>query len=319
MNILVTGGAGFIGSHLVERCIAEGHRVICVDNFDTFYDPKIKEKNLSNVINHDMFTLYRDDIRDAKRMDTIFSNTKPDIVIHLAARAGVRPSIKDPLIYEDVNLKGTMNILECVRKYKVKKMIFSSSSSVYGSRTNIPFKEDEFAQKPISPYAATKMAGEMLCYTYHHLYQIPIICLRLFTVYGPRQRPEMAIHKFTRALLSNEEITLYGDGASARDYTFVSDIVSGIVASIEVECNYEIMNLGDSETVKLSTLIELIQKNCGCNGKITYLGNQPGDVPVTCASIECATKVLKYKPKVNIAEGIEKFVQWYKSEFDING
>ncbi|HRZ86474.1 MAG TPA: GDP-mannose 4,6-dehydratase [bacterium] len=314
MKILVTGGAGFIGSHLVDRLLADGMQVVCIDNFDSFYDPRLKERNIAGPLKHRRFTLYRDDIRDLPAMEKIFKKHRPDALVHLAARAGVRPSIKDPLLYEDVNIKGTMNLLECAKKYGVKKTVFGSSSSVYGAREKIPFKEDELAQKPISPYAATKMAGELLCYTYHHLYKMPITCLRFFTVYGPRQRPEMGIHKFTREIVNGETVEFFGDGHSARDYTFVLDIVEGICAAIGKDLGYEIINLGDCNTVKLGYLIELIEKNAGKKAKIRKMPDQPGDVPITCASIDKAKKLLGYEPKVKIEKGIEEFAKWYKAQ-----
>jgi len=314
MKILVTGGAGFIGSHLVERLVKEGNEVVCVDNFDSFYDPGIKEANIASLAGTRLFHLHRADIRDLPAMDAIFKTYAPDSVVHLAARAGVRPSIKDPLLYEDVNIKGTMNLLECMKKHGVRKMVFGSSSSVYGARQNIPFKEDELAQKPISPYAATKMAGELLCYTYHYLYGMNITCLRFFTVYGPRQRPEMGIHKFTREISQGTEVEFFGDGTSSRDYTFVSDIVDGVCAAVGKDLGYEIINLGDCNTVKLSYLIELIEKNTEKKAKIRKMPDQPGDVPLTCASIEKAQKLLGYKPRVKIEQGIAEFVKWYRKK-----
>jgi len=319
MKILVTGGAGFIGSHLVERFIGEGNEVVCVDNFDPFYDPRIKENNIAGLLRHASFRLYRADIRDMGKMEEIFREHAPDIVVHLAARAGVRPSIKAPLLYEDVNVRGTLNLLECMKLCGVKKMVFGSSSSVYGARQNIPFREEELAHKPISPYAATKMAGEQICYTYHYLYGMHITCLRFFTVYGPRQRPEMGIHKFTREIMREQEIEFFGDGTSSRDYTFVSDIVDGVCAAVRADSGYEIINLGDCNTVPLSYLIELIERNTKKKAKIRKMPDQPGDVPVTCASIDKAKNLLGYRPRVSIEKGIESFVQWYVRETPAGG
>jgi UDP-glucuronate 4-epimerase len=314
MNIVVTGGAGFIGSHLCEKLIDLGSKIICVDNFDNFYNPAIKENNLSGVIDGSYFKLYRSDICSLDQMEEIFSKNSIDMVIHLAARAGVRPSIEQPLLYEKVNILGTMNLLECCRRYNISKFIFASSSSVYGGNKKIPFSEEDNVDHPISPYAATKKAGELICYTYHNLYKISIFCFRLFTVYGPRQRPEMAIHKFTRQILSSENIEIYGDGSSSRDYTYIDDVISGILSGLEQIGGFEVINLGNSNTVKLIDLIRLIEITTGEKGQLKFVKNQPGDIFITYADIRKARKMLKYLPKTNIKEGLVKFVKWYKEK-----
>jgi len=314
MNIVVTGGAGFIGSHLCEKLIDSGLKIICVDNFDNFYSPAIKENNLSGVIGGSYFKLYRSDICSLDQMEEIFSKNSIDMVIHLAARAGVRPSIEKPFLYEKVNILGTMNLLECCKRYNISKFIFASSSSVYGGNKKIPFSEEDNVDLPISPYAATKKAGELICYTYHNLYKISIFCFRLFTVYGPRQRPEMAIHKFTRQILNGENIEIYGDGSSSRDYTYIDDVISGILSGLEQIGGFEVINLGNSNTVKLIDLIRLIEITTGEKGQLKFTGNQPGDVFITCADIRKARKMLKYLPKTNIKEGLAKFVKWYKEK-----
>jgi len=314
MTIIVTGCAGFIGSHVVDRLLSDGNNVVGVDNFDSFYDPSIKMKNLDHNLDHKNFVLYRADIRDKTEMQQIFEANEIDIIIHLAARAGVRPSIQDPLLYEDVNIKGTLNLLELSKEYGIKNFIFASSSSVYGVNEKVPFSESDMVERSISPYAASKKACETYCYTYHHLYEIPVVCLRFFTVYGPRQRPEMAIHKFTRLIDNEQEIEMYGDGGSRRDYTYITDIVDGIVATIDRRSGYEIINLGESNVVELQYLITLIEENLGKKAKIKKMPVQPGDVPITFADISKAKTLLGYAPKVSIEEGIENFVKWYRSE-----
>jgi UDP-glucuronate 4-epimerase len=311
MNILITGGAGFIGSHLSERLLLENHNVVCIDNFDDFYARKIKEQNISSQLNQPNYKLVEGDIRRFEQLLQLFNEHSFDIVYHIAARAGVRPSIQDPLLYEDVNIKGTLNLLECIRQHPVKQFIFASSSSVYGINSKVPFSETDSVDLPISPYAATKRACELFCYTYHHLYQIPVSCLRFFTVYGPRQRPEMAIHKFVKAIINEEEITLYGDGSSKRDYTFVEDIVSGLIALKDIKVGFEIFNLGNSNVVSLKELISVIENATGKAAKINWMPDQPGDVPITYSDISKAADFFGYNPKTNIEQGIKKFVQWY--------
>jgi len=314
MNIVVTGGAGFIGSHLCEKLISLGSKIICIDSFDDFYNPVIKEDNISEVTGSNHFKLYRSDITNPTQMEKIFSENSIDMVIHLAARAGVRPSIEKPLLYERVNILGTINLLECCKKYNIPKFIFASSSSVYGGNKKIPFSEKDNVDHPISPYAATKKAGELICYTYYDLYKISIYCFRFFTVYGPRQRPEMAIHKFTRLILGGEEIEVYGDGSSSRDYTYIDDVISGITKSLNTVKGFEIINLGNSKTVKLIDLIKLIETATGEKALLKFIGSQPGDVFITYADIRKARKMLKYLPETNIEEGLIKFVKWYKEK-----
>ena len=314
MNIAVTGGAGFIGSHLCEKLISLGSNVICIDNFDDFYSSAIKEDNISKIINNNKFKLYHSDICNYNQMEEIFSKNDIEMVIHLAARAGVRPSIEDPFLYEKVNILGTINLLECCRKHNVSKFIFASSSSVYGGNKKVPFSEEDNVDHPVSPYAATKKAGELICYTYHDLYKISVFCFRFFTVYGPRQRPEMAIHKFTRQILGGEDVEIYGDGSSLRDYTYIDDIISGILNSLDKIKGFEIINLGNSNTVKLMDLVRLIEVTADTKAHIKFMDNQPGDVFMTYADIRKARKMLEYFPKTNIKEGLIKFIKWYKEK-----
>jgi len=314
MSIAVTGGAGFIGSHLCEKLVNLGFRVICIDNFDDFYNPALKEDNISGIIDNPGFKLYRSDICDPAGMEEIFSNNDIEMVIHLAARAGVRPSIADPLLYGKVNVSGTVNILECCRRYGTKKFIFASSSSVYGGNKKIPFSEKDNVDCPISPYAATKKAGELISYTYHDLFGISIFCFRFFTVYGPRQRPEMAIHKFSSRVLNGRQLEIYGDGSSSRDYTYIDDIISGLVSSIGSIKGYEVINLGNSKTVKLIELVRLIEEMTGNKADLKFMESQPGDVFITYADIRKARKMLKYSPGTDIREGLAGFIKWYKEK-----
>ena len=312
MFYLVTGGAGFIGSHVVDRLLANGKKIICLDNFDNFYDPAIKRRNISEAIKNPDFKLIEGDIRDLKLLKDIFSSHKISHVFHPAARAGVRPSIADTLLYEDVNIKGTMNMLEMAKEFKVENFVFASSSSVYGENKKVPFSESDNVDKPISPYAATKKACEEICFTYHHLYNISITCLRFFTVYGPRQRPEMAIHKFTRLIDEGKKIPMFGDGSSKRDYTYIDDIIDGVMKSLDKRHAFEIFNLGESETTELRKLISLIEKNLGKKAQIDEQPNQPGDVSITYADIEKAKSMLQYNPTTKIEKGIELFIKWYR-------
>src|SRR4030043_690009 len=314
MNILVTGGAGFIGSHLCERLIGLGSNVICIDNFDDFYDPRVKESNILGISASKYFKLYRSDITDLPRIEKIFSENKIEIAIHLAVRAGERASIQNPLLYERVNILGTMNILECCKKYKIPKLIFASSSSVYGGNKKLPFLKEDYVDHPVASYAATKKACELICYTYYDLYNIAIYCFRFFTVYGPRQRTEMAIHKFTRLILSGKEIEIYGDGSSSRDYTYIDDVTSGIVNSLDRLKGFEVINLGNSKTVKLIDLVKMIENLTEKKARLRFTGNQPGDVFATYADIGKAEKMLKYFPETDIREGLKKFVKWYKEK-----
>jgi UDP-glucuronate 4-epimerase len=309
---MVTGCAGFIGSHVVDRLLSMGKKVAGIDNFDPFYDRSIKMKNIEHNLNNKNFTFCGADIRDRAQMEQIFTNNKIDIVIHLAARAGVRPSIQYPLLYEDVNIRGTVNLLELCKEQGIKKFVFGSSSSVYGINKKIPFSEEDPVEQAISPYAASKRSCEIFCYTYHHLYKIPIVSLRFFTVYGPRQRPEMAIHKFVRSIDQGKEIEMFGDGISRRDYTYFSDVVDGVIATLDRDFGYEIINLGNSNVVELKYLIQLIEENLDKKAKIKRLPDQPGDVPVTYADISKAKLLLSYDPKVGIEKGIKRFVEWYR-------
>jgi len=313
-TILVTGGAGFIGSHLCERLLSDGVKVICLDNFDPFYDPNIKIKNTEAVTKKfpDLFELVTGDIRNPEHLKGIFQKTKFDFVVHLAARAGVRPSIADPLLYQDVNIRGTIVLLETCKEHRIQNFIFASSSSVYGENQRIPFTEKDLDIQPISPYGATKRAGELLCYSYHHLYGMNIACLRIFTAYGPRQRPEMAIHKFTRLIDQGEKIPIFGDGSSRRDYTYIDDIIDGILGVVHCHKGFEVYNLGESQTTSLRELIRLIEKALSKKANTEILEPQPGDVSVTYADITKAKQMLKYHPKVKMKEGIQRFVEWYK-------
>ena len=310
-NILVTGGAGFIGSHLSEKLLDFGHEIICLDNFNDFYDPLIKRKNILTAELNPRYTLIEGDIRDGKLLDNIFTSFKTDTVVHIAALAGVRKSIDNPLEYVDVDIKGTVNLLEKSRSYKVKKFIYASTSSVYGLNQT-PFKEDDDIKSPISPYAAAKRAGELFCRTYHTLYDMPIVCLRFFTVYGPRQRPEMAIHYFTRMIAEGKKILIFGDGSSSRDYTYIDDIINGVIESINLDCTFEIFNLGNSSPIKLNYLVDLIEKKLGKSADKVYLEMQSGDVEHTCADLTKSKSMLGYSPSILIEEGIERFVAWYK-------
>lgn len=312
MRILVTGGAGFIGSHLSERLLAEKHHVVCLDNFDPFYPREIKEANLEACRASESFELVEGDIRDSRLLSELFGRSGFDLVIHLAAKAGVRPSIDHPLEYHEVNVVGTLNVLEAARAVGVSRMVFASSSSVYGNNPNVPYSEKDNVDHPISPYASTKKSGELLCYTYHHLHKMDIFCFRFFTVYGPRQRPEMAIHKFTRLLHEGKPLQLFGDGSSSRDYTYIEDIVNGIVKSLDRLNGYEVLNLGESRT---TTLLELVNLIGACSGKkvaVEFLPRQPGDVDQTYADISRAKDLLAYAPNTAIEDGIGKFVAWYR-------
>ncbi len=313
MHFLITGGAGFIGSHLSERLLSQQHRVDCLDNFNDFYDPAIKRKNITNMLSLDRYRLWEGDILDAALLEKIFSSTHYDVVVHLAARAGVRPSIQQPLLYGRVNVQGTLQILEMCRRFQVDKIIFASSSSVYGNNSKLPFSESDPVDNPISPYAATKKAGELACYTYYHLFGLNITCLRFFTVYGPRQRPDMAIHKFAENIYRRKPISVYGDGTSRRDYTFIDDILQGILSAIENCSGYRIYNLGESKTVELKYLIHLLEQELGERAIIEYQPEQPGDVAVTYADISLAQKELHYHPRTPIEDGIRLFAAWIKS------
>jgi len=318
MKILITGVAGFIGSSLTDVILNLGsYQVIGLDNFDDFYDRKIKINNLKNAIHNKNFSFYDFDLRCNVSLYELFQKTKPDIVIHLAAKAGVRPSILDPLGYYDVNVNGTLNILETMRMFGTKRMIFASSSSVYGNCKLIPFSEEMSVDNPISPYAASKKAGELLCHTYHHLYSMDIFCLRFFTVYGPRQRPDLAIHKFTSALLNGEEIPLYGDGSTRRDYTHISDITQGILKAMENLHGYEIFNLGESYTTSLNELVATLEHATGKKAIKNIFPVQEGDVFQTYANITKARQFLGYTPTVKFEEGVFEYVKWFRKNYNV--
>lgn len=313
MRILVTGGAGFIGSHLCERLIRDGHSVTILDELNDFYSPDIKRANLAAVRRAGDVAFQQADICDEERVFALGRENSFDAVIHLAARAGVRPSLEQPLLYEHVNVRGTMVLLEMARRFGVKKFVFASSSSIYGLANRVPFSEEDSVNQPISPYAATKIAGEKICFTYAHLFKIPIVCLRFFTVYGPRQRPDLAIHKFTGLIERGEPIPVFGEGTSGRDYTYFSDIVDGIVAALHYKCGFDVFNLGNSHPVDLNTLICTIEDSLGKKADIQRLPEQPGDVPITYADISKAQRLLGYSPGVSFQQGIEAFVAWYRS------
>ena len=317
-NILITGGAGFIGSHLVEKLLAEKiGRVAALDNFNEFYSPEIKRANLAAVAENPQFRLYETDICDAENLRKVFAENEFDTIVHLAALAGVRPSLLDPKLYTQVNVNGTLNLLELAKEFNVKQFVFGSSSSVYGINSKIPFSEDDKISQPISPYAATKAAGELLCHTFSHLYDIRTICLRFFTVYGARQRPDLAIHKFSKLILEEKPIPVFGDGTTRRDYTYVDDIIQGVRAAIDYDkSDYEIFNLGESETIELSRLIELLEKSLGKKAIIERREMQPGDVPITFADISKSRELLNYNPHTKIEDGIPKFVEWFLDSFN---
>jgi UDP-glucuronate 4-epimerase len=316
MTILVTGGAGFIGSHLCRRLLKEGFKVVCLDNFDNYYDPNIKIKNVEGIAKQfpGQFELITGDIRNHEHLKETLKKNPVDLVIHLAARAGVRPSIAQPLLYEDVNIRGTIVLLEICKEFGIKHFIFASSSSVYGENQRVPFSEKDLDIQPISPYGATKRAGELLCYSYHHLNEMNIACLRIFTAYGPRQRPEMAIHKFTRLIDLGDHIPMFGDGSSRRDYTYIDDLIEGIMAVSNHLKGFEIYNLGESQTTSLRELIHLIEEALDKKANVEMLDHQAGDVSVTYADITKAKQRLGYQPKVNMEEGIKRFVEWYQEE-----
>jgi len=322
-HVLVTGGAGFIGSHLCACLCAAGQRVICLDNLDDFYAPALKRANVRQTLatTATCLTFCQGDIRDYQLLRRLFQEETVDVVIHLAARAGVRPSIEQPLLYSEVNVQGTLNLLECCREFHVRQFLFGSSSSVYGERTQGPFSEADDVSTPVSPYAATKRAGELLCYTYSHLHRLRIACLRFFTVYGPRQRPDLAIHKFARLMARGKPLPVYGDGTSQRDYTYVDDIVNGIARAWEwlqqgdPEVGlYDIFNLGGSHPVPLLELIRLLETALGYRALIDWQPVQPGDVPITFADLRKSQAILGYHPQVDIATGMQRFAEWFQQQ-----
>ncbi|MCA1566487.1 MAG: SDR family NAD(P)-dependent oxidoreductase [Acidobacteria bacterium] len=316
-NILVTGGAGFIGSHLVERLLAEDKwRVTVVDDFNDFYAPALKRANVAPHVGRDDYELVEADIRDRVAMERVFAATaRFDCVVHLAARAGVRPSLVEPFLYAETNITGTLNLLECARQRHVPQFVFGSSSSVYGINAKVPFSEDDPIRQTISPYAATKAAGEMLCHTYAHLHDLRCVALRFFTVYGARQRPDLAIHKFAKLISRGQPIPVFGDGTTRRDYTYVEDIIAGVRAAIDYTASdYEAINLGESRTVELRELIALLERELGRKAVIDRQPMQPGDVPQTFADISKARRLLGYDPQTQIEEGVRRFVAWFNTQ-----
>lgn len=311
-KIFLTGGAGFIGSHLAERLLARGDRVVVLDNLDTFYDPAVKKENIASVLRNASYRFVEGDIRDAAAVERLLEEERFDVVVHLAARAGVRPSIAEPVLYTDVNLRGTAVLLEACRAKGPRRFVFGSSSSVYGNNNKVPFSEDDPVARPVSPYAATKAAGELLCHAHHHVHGFDVTCLRFFTVYGPRQRPEMAIHKFAREITDGMPLPRFGDGSSVRDYTYVDDIIDGVVRAIDRMGGFRIYNLGESMRIPLSTLIALLEAKIGIPAKIQAMPNQPGDVRATWADVTKAREELGYDPKVPIEEGLSRFVAWFR-------
>lgn len=314
-RIMVTGGAGFIGSHLVDKLLNNGCEILCLDDFNDYYDPSLKWQNVQQHLANPHYKLVEGDIRNKELIRGLFKEWDPEAVVHLAARAGVRPSLNNVELYQTINIGGTLNLLEAARETGVEKFIFGSSSSVYGLNKKVPFSETDPLIKPASPYAATKIAGEALCHTYAYLYGFPVVILRFFTVYGPRQRPDLAIRKFAERMLRGEEIVLFGDGSSARDYTYIDDIIQGVIAALEYEEDkYEVFNLGNSSPVKLNDLVVAIEKALGVKAKIKRTGDQPGDVPITYADITRSREKLGYNPSVSLEKGLKIFVEWLRGE-----
>ncbi len=319
MKILVTGGAGFIGSHLCETLLARGDEVVALDNFDRFYDRAVKESNLAGARRHPAFRLIEGDIRQATDLDRACTAFRPEAVVHLAALAGVRPSVLEPERFADVNLAGTTQVLEALRRHGIGRLVFASSSSVYGNNEKVPFAEDDPVDYPISPYAATKRAGELLAHSYHHIFGLAVNCLRFFTVYGPRQRPDLAIHKFARLLAAGRPLPVFGDGTTSRDYTFIDDIIAGVVAALDRPRGFRIYNLGESQTVTLRELIDRLAAGLGVTPQLEHQPPQPGDVERTFADISRARTELDYRPRVKIADGIPRFLEWFKQKPNTGG
>src|SRR6266487_4261188 len=312
MRVLVTGGAGFIGSHLVEKLLAASHDVVVLDDFNDFYDPQTKHANIAGLARD--VTIYHVDLRDSESVRNLFHREKVDAIAHLAARAGVRPSIQQPRLYYDTNVTGTLHLLEAARVTGVDRFVFASSSSVYGASKTVPFPEDEHLSQTFSPYAATKVAGEFLCSTYSHLYNLRVLALRYFTVYGPRQRPDLAIHQFTRRIYAGQPIDQFGDGTTRRDYTYIDDVIQGTMAALQYEGpRFDIFNLGESETIQLKELISSIENALGKKAKINRLPEQLGDMPLTYADISKARKLLVYNPTTKFSKGLPRFVKWFLS------
>ena len=310
--VVVTGGAGFIGSNLVDSLLADGRQVVCIDDFNDFYSPSVKRANVAAHLRNPLYTLVEADIRDMDAMRRAFEY-RPTQIVHLAARAGVRPSVEQPALYLEVNERGTLNLLECCREFGVASFIFASSSSVYGVNSKVPFSVEDKIALPISPYAATKCAGELMCHTYHHLYGIHATCLRFFTVYGPRQRPDLAIHKFARLMTDGKELPIYGDGSMRRDFTYIDDIVSGIRSAMARDYPFEIFNLGNSNPITVTELVALLEKHLGIKARTVRKPLQPGDVPITYADIRRTAEMLDYKVSTPIDAGIAKFAEWFRN------
>jgi UDP-glucuronate 4-epimerase len=313
-NILITGVAGFIGSHLADALLERGDQITGIDNFNTYYAPGIKRRNIAGALQHENFTLHETDIQDEAALRAIFEKTEPEVVVHLAARAGVRPSLQDPNLYHRVNVIGGQHILDACRDFRTPHLVFASSSSVYGGSTDVPFSETNPVMRPISPYAATKRMNELQAHVYSHVYGVNVTMLRFFTVYGPRQRPDMAIHKFTRRILDGEAIPVFGDGGTKRDYTYIDDIIDGVVRCADRPFDYEIFNLGEHHTTSLSELIALIEKHTGEKAVIDRQPLQPGDVEITYADIAHAREKLGYNPQFTMDEGIARFVAWLRNQ-----
>lgn len=311
-TILITGAAGFMGSHLSEAMIKNGHQVVGIDNFDAYYPRPLKEHNLRDVLQCDAFTLIEGDIRNTGLMDELVRTHRPEVILHWAAKAGVRPSIEKPADYASVNVEGTAAVLQAASQFPATKIIFASSSSIYGAANPLPFVEQADVSRPISPYAATKIACEALCHSFHHLYGLPIICLRLFTVYGPRQRPDLAINKFARLISEDQPIPLFGDGCSTRDYTYVDDVVDAVSRAVSADFKFEIVNIGSGNPISLADLVTELQNAMGSEATIDWQPDQPGDVPHTHADITRANQILGWQPQMTIAEGLKRFTQWYK-------
>ena len=310
MRILVTGGAGFIGSHLVERLLAAGHEVAILDDFNDFYDPQIKHANIAAIAKD--VAVHHLDLRDSASVRNLFHAEKFEVIAHLAARAGVRPSIQHPQLYYDTNVNGTLHLLDAARVTGVERFVFASSSSVYGISKTVPFSEDQHLTQTISPYAATKIAGEFFCSTYSHLYQVRVVALRYFTVYGPRQRPDLAIHQFARRIYAGQPIDQFGDGTTRRDYTYIDDVIQGTIAALNYDGPlFDIFNLGESETIQLKDLIAAIENALGKKAKINRLPEQPGDMPLTCADISKARKLIDYNPTAPLSDGLPRFMEWF--------
>lgn len=314
-KILVTGGAGFIGSHLTKRLIEEGFEVVILDNFNEYYDSKLKRARIANLLSGKKFKLYEKDIADLEDLKKVFQENNIDVVVHEAAQAGVRYSLEDPFIYEKSNVKGTLNVLECCKEFKIKKLVFASSSSVYGDRNQTPFKETDMTDFPVSLYAATKKAVEMICYSYHSLYKIPMVGLRYFTVYGPWGRPDMALFKFTEKILKNEPIDIYGEGKMKRDFTYINDTVDGTILALKKDFDFEIFNLGRGNPSDLMDFINILEDYLGKKAEKNFLPMQKGDVPLTYADISKAREKLGWQPKASLKEGIGEFVNWYKGYY----